>query len=168
MNNKTKDDLSSLTSNNKNLHVNNTNIDARITIALKHLNLLHLTEIFKDKKITFVDLLFLEYEDYSLFKINEIDTKRLFSFSKKYLSFGEDYTSEEVILFFNRHKEFEFQKNKKGKMGYSKDLIMKRGDYNKMSGHHKKKWNYRTASVEKMQMCFICEKPSQSQEYIFT
>jgi hypothetical protein len=168
MNNKTKDDLSSLTSNNKNLYVNNINIDARITIALKHLNLLHLTKIFKDNKITFVDLLFLEYEDYALFSINENDTKRLFSFSKKYLSFGEDYTSEEVILFFNKHKEFEFQKKKKGKMGYSKDLIVKKGDFKIMNGHHKKTWNYKTALIEKMEMSFICEKPSHSQEYIFT
>ena len=168
MNNKIKDDISSLTTNNKNLHVNNINIDARITITLKHLNLLHLTEIFKAHKITFVDLLFLEYEDYSLFNINESDTKRLFSFSKKYLSFGEDYISEEVILFFNKHKEFEFQKKKKGKLGFNKDLIMKKGDFNKMNGHHKKTWNYKTALIEKMEMCFMCEKPSHSQEYIFT
>lgn len=102
-------------SNSKEIYYNNSfsdepdnknEIDPRIEIAFKHLDLMSIIHKFSNKNILFIDLLFLSKSDLNEMGLTLVQRNRLLKFSEAYQKFGKDFTSEEVILFFRRNNNF--------------------------------------------------------------
>ena len=98
-------------------------VDPRLEITFKHLDLMPLLNKFSEKKILFVDMLFLSKEDLINMDISMVYRNRLLKFSEAYQKFAVDFTLEEVILFFKRNNTFNINQKLKKKNSRKKEVI---------------------------------------------
>ena len=102
---------------------NKIDVDPRLEITFKHLDLMPLLNKFSEKKILFVDMLFLSKEDLINMDISMVYRNRLLKFSEAYQKFGVDFTLEEVILFFKRNNTFNINQKLKKNNSRKKEVI---------------------------------------------
>lgn len=97
-------------------------LDSRLAIALKHLDCMFLESFCLQHKLTFIDFLFLTKEDLLLIlNLDDNYTQRILNFSQNFENYAKDYSTIEVVSFFNIYKEFDFQKTNRNKsMDYNK------------------------------------------------
>ena len=120
-------------SNSKEIYYNNSfsdepdskvDVDPRIEIAFKHLDLMNIINKFANKNILFIDLLFLSKNDLNELGLTLVQRNRLLKFTEAYQKFGKDYTSEEVILFFRKNNNFNINTKIKTKHKGKSDVIV--------------------------------------------
>lgn len=102
---------------------NKIGVDPRLEITFKHLDLMPLLNKFSEKKILFVDMLFLSKEDLVNMKISMVYRNRLLKFSEAYQKYAVDFTLEEVILFFKKNNTFNINQKIKKNNSRKKDVI---------------------------------------------
>ena len=96
--------------NKKNLESNNdfNYKDDKLSFTLSMLGLSRLINFFNEKNISFRDLLILSKESMKELKLEMYQRNRIFNFSKFYNKTAKNYSKEEIIKFFQDHKQFIF------------------------------------------------------------
>ena len=72
------------------------------------LGLSRLINFFNEKNISFIDLLILSQESMKELELEMYQRNRIFNFSKFYNKTAKNYSKEEIIKFFQDHKQFIF------------------------------------------------------------
>ncbi len=94
----------------KNLEQNNdfNYKDDKLSFTLSMLGLSRLINFFNEKNISFIDLLILSQESMKELELEMYQRNRIFNFSKFYNKTAKNYSKEEIIKFFQDHKQFIF------------------------------------------------------------
>ena len=82
----------------------NENLDPRLRLTFKYLNIEKILPIFYNKNINFTDLLLLSRNDLIDLGLPMIDRNRILYFSHQFLKFGKKYTIDEINSFFQIYK----------------------------------------------------------------
>ena len=128
-NNTTNNKQNNLFNNNNNSLENkiinkNENLDPRLQLAFKYLNIEKILPIFSNKNINFTDLLLLSRNDLIDLGLSMIDRNRILYFSNQFLKFGKNYTIDEINLFFKINQNLynnNMTKNKNNNNNNNKD-----------------------------------------------
>ena len=80
--------------------------DDKLSFTLSMLGLSRLINFFNEKNISFRDLLILSKESMKELKLEMYQRNRIFNFSKFYNKTAKNYSMEEIIKFFEDHKQF--------------------------------------------------------------
>ena len=82
--------------------------DDKLSFTLSMLGLSRLINFFNEKNISFIDLLILSQESMKELELEMYQRNRIFNFSKFYNKTAKNYSKEEIIKFFQDHKQFIF------------------------------------------------------------
>ena len=80
------------------------NIDPRLELTLKYLDIMHTLHIFVNNYISFNDLLLLSKNDLIELGFSLVERNRIFTFSQEYKNFGVKFNISEINDFFNKYE----------------------------------------------------------------
>ena len=80
------------------------NIDPRLELTLKYLDIMHTLQIFVNNYISFNDLLLLSKKDLIDLGFSLVERNRIFTFSQEYKNFGVKFNISEINDFFNKYE----------------------------------------------------------------
>ena len=80
------------------------NIDPRLELTLKYLDIMHTLHIFVNNYISFNDLLLLSKNDLIELGFSLVERNRIFTFSQEYKNFGVKFNITEINDFFNKYE----------------------------------------------------------------
>ena len=83
---------------------NNINVDPRLELTLKYLDIMHTLGIFINNYISFNDLLLLSKKDLIELGFSLVERNRIFNFAQEYKNFGVKYNISEINEFFNKYE----------------------------------------------------------------
>ena len=79
-------------------------LDPRLRLTFKYLNIEKILPIFLNNNINFTDLLLLSRSDLIDLGLSMIDRNRILYFNHKFIKFGKNYSIDEINLFFQINK----------------------------------------------------------------
>ena len=82
--------------------------DDKLSFTLAILGLGRLINFFNEKKISFIDLLILSQESMKELELEMYQRNRIYNFSKCFNKNAKNYSMEEIVQFFENHKQFLF------------------------------------------------------------
>ena len=124
LNNRKLDLSNNLDGNNSmNLIYKNNIEDDRLMYVLVTLGLGNLIFIFNEKKISFIDLLFLSKENLKDMGLEIYQRNRIYNFSTTFNEFARTYSIKEISKFFNINKQFLFNPTIYNKMIKAKKTL---------------------------------------------
>jgi hypothetical protein len=91
-------------SNNYGNDNNKINIDPRLELTLKYLDITSTLEIFINNNISFNDLLLLSKKDLIELGFSLVERNRIFTFAQEYKNYGVQYNISEINEFFNNYE----------------------------------------------------------------
>ena len=111
-NNKTSEEKNKLNKNNEenNIINNKRDKDKRLSFTLSILGLNNLINLFNEKNISFIDLLLLSKESMKELELEIYQRNRIYNFSNSFTKFAKYYNMDEILKFFDNHKQFLFDK----------------------------------------------------------
>ena len=84
--------------------------DKRLSFTLSILGLNNMINLFNEKNITFIDLLLLSKESMKELELEMYQRNRIYNFSTSFTKFAKNYSMDELLKFFDNHKQFLFIK----------------------------------------------------------
>ena len=93
-----------IVNNYNNDNKNKINIDPRLELTLKYLDIMHTLQIFVNNYISFNDLLLLSKKDLIDLGFSLVERNRIFTFSQEYKNFGVKFNISEINDFFNKYE----------------------------------------------------------------
>ena len=99
--------------NNKtknNLMEGNKEKDERFSFTLSILGLENLINFFNEKNLSFIDLLLLSKESLKELELEMYQRNRIFNFANSFTKYSKYYSMDEILQFFENHKQFLFDK----------------------------------------------------------
>ena len=91
-------------SNNYGNDNNKINVDPRLELTLKYLDITSTLEIFINNNISFNDLLLLSKKDLIELGFSLVERNRIFTFAQEYKNYGVQYNISEINEFFNNYE----------------------------------------------------------------
>ena len=91
-------------SNNYGNDNNKINIDPRLELTLKYLDITSTLETFINNNISFNDLLLLSKKDLIELGFSLVERNRIFTFAQEYKNYGVQYNISEINEFFNNYE----------------------------------------------------------------
>ena len=80
------------------------NVDPRLELTLKYLDIMNTLNIFINNYISFNDLLLLSKKDLIELGFSLVERNRIFTFSQEYKNFGVKFNISEINDFFNKYE----------------------------------------------------------------
>ena len=144
-------------SNNLITNNNQKNIDPRLELTLKYLDILSTLDIFVNNCISFNDLLLLSKKDLIELGFSLVERNRIFNFSQEYKNFGVKYNISEINDFFNKYENLNISLVTNN--NYNKYNIKKKESNNENINHNYINNNYNNKLIlEKNKISLNSEK----------
>jgi len=119
--------------NDKN--INKMNVDPRLELTLKYLDILSTLDIFINNCISFNDLLLLSKKDLIELGFSLVERNRIFNFSQEYKTFGVKYNISEINDFFSKYENLNIRLVTNNN-NYNKYNIKKKENNNENINHN--------------------------------
>ena len=116
-------------SNNLIINNNQKNIDPRLELTLKYLDIYYTLDIFINNNISFNDILLLSKKDLIELGFTLVERNRIFNFSQEYKNYGVDYNISEINNFFKEFQNLNIRLNTNNN-NYNKYDIQKKENIN--------------------------------------
>ena len=117
-------------SNNLITNNNQKNIDPRLELTLKYLDIYYTLDIFINNNISFNDILLLSKKDLIELGFTLVERNRIFNFSQEYKNYGVNYNISEINNFFKEFQNLNIRLNTNNNNNYNKYDIQKKENIN--------------------------------------
>ena len=142
---------------NNDKNINKMNVDPRLELTLKYLDILSTLDIFVNNCISFNDLLLLSKKDLIELGFSLVERNRIFNFSQEYKNFGVKYNISEINDFFNKYENLNISLVTNN--NYNKYNIKKKESNNENINHNFINNNYNNKLIlEKNKISLNSEK----------
>ena len=142
---------------NNDKNINKMNVDPRLELTLKYLDILSTLDIFVNNCISFNDLLLLSKKDLIELGFSLVERNRIFNFSQEYKNFGVKYNISEINDFFNKYENLNISLVTNN--NYNKYNIKKKESNNENINHNYINNNYNNKLIlEKNKISLNSEK----------
>ena len=142
---------------NNDKNINKMNVDPRLELTLKYLDISSTLDIFVNNCISFNDLLLLSKKDLIELGFSLVERNRIFNFSQEYKNFGVKYNISEINDFFNKYENLNISLVTNN--NYNKYNIKKKESNNENINHNFINNNYNNKLIlEKNKISLNSEK----------